>query len=256
MNCDSRKLHEILVLRDGQVVAVIGAGGKHTVMAHLCRELTEFGMTALLTSTTNLHRIENLSDFSTVRAEADDEDGGDGMRRLLGLNRSAVVVGADLSANMFKGIEPQQVQRLRAALPDAVILVKADGARKRLLKAPADHEPVYPPTVDLVILVLSLAAIGKPFDETHVHRLERVRTLTTGDVIGPGTLVDVIRGPGGYAEHLPPAARRVLYLSSCTNEAALADAQLIFQETKYQFDQQIAADTLEGMFYQAEGKSG
>ena len=37
-------------------MALMGAGGKHTLMARLKQELTAAGMPVLLTSSTNLHR--------------------------------------------------------------------------------------------------------------------------------------------------------------------------------------------------------
>ncbi len=47
---------ELLGLKAGASVALMGAGGKHTLMARLKQELIAAGMPALLTSSTNLHR--------------------------------------------------------------------------------------------------------------------------------------------------------------------------------------------------------
>ena len=47
---------ELLGLKAGASVALMGAGGKHTLMARLKQELTAAGISVLLTSSTNLHR--------------------------------------------------------------------------------------------------------------------------------------------------------------------------------------------------------
>jgi probable selenium-dependent hydroxylase accessory protein YqeC len=56
--------------------------------------------------------------------------------------------------------------------------VKADGARMRWLKAPAEGEPVLIPEADIVIPVVSARAIGEPLSERVAHRLEQVRAVT------------------------------------------------------------------------------
>jgi molybdenum cofactor cytidylyltransferase len=54
----------------------------------------------------------------------------------------------------------------------AIWLIEADGARRRLLKAPADHEPAIPACSNIVVIVASLDAIEQPLNETIVHRWE------------------------------------------------------------------------------------
>jgi hypothetical protein len=44
----------------------------------------------------------------------------------------------------------------------ATWLVEADGARGLLVKAPGLHEPTIPPCADLVCVLASLDAVGRP----------------------------------------------------------------------------------------------
>jgi len=235
-------------IKQGHVVAVIGAGGKHTLMHHLGRQLIGAGQPVLLTSTTNLHRNVDYTRLSLLLA-----DGNLNWQKHLqsSLTDKApfVVAQSQLSTNMYRGFDPETIDRLTAAVPNAVILVKADGARKRLFKAPAPYEPVFPPRVDICVLVMSLAAIGKPISEKYVHRIDRVKALTSGDTVTPQAIIDVIAKPQGYAERLPQQGRSLLYLSSCNSPQPLAFAREIFDKTANLFDAQIAGDTITGTFH-------
>lgn len=241
-----------LALRGGSCVSIIGAGGKHTLMHRLSVELSSAGTSVVITSTTNLHRNAQLAPLPTVLVDKQ-SDWRQALCCALGEHRRAVVVGSAMGKNMFRGVGSHQVEPITAAAPEAVVLVKADGARKRLLKVPGPHEPVHPPQVDVCVLVLSLAAIGAAVNEQHVHRLELVRGITAERTITEKTLVDVINAAGGYSEHLAPGARRVLYLSNCTTPDSLAAAQLVCERTQYVFDQQFSGDTLAGKFYELHG---
>ena len=67
-------------------------------------------------------------------------------------------------------------------------LVKADGARMRWIKAPADTEPVLTPRCDTLIPVLSARALGEPLTERIAHRLpqvEKVSGCRPGEIFQP-----------------------------------------------------------------------
>ncbi len=240
----SPNLTALLDIQSGHVVALIGAGGKHTLMDRLGRELHEAGRPVVLTSTTNLHRHANFAAIGVVQTEVE-RDWVARLREAIERDRRALLVGDDMGPAMFRGVDPETVVRTRRAVPDAVVIVKADGARKRMLKAPAAHEPVFPPDTDLCMLVQTLAALGKPVNDHYVHRLDVVRNLTSDETIRTGTIVDVIRG--GYLERLPPA-RRALYLSCAASPAALEDGQRIADALKDAFDPRLCGDTINGTF--------
>lgn len=242
------RICDLLGVCPGDVVSVIGAGGKHTLMYHVALELYSVDIPVVLTSTTNLHRSAEYARLTTVRSEI----GGIWEKDLdaaLADGGRAVLVDAKLTPSMYRGIDPETVARVSTVVPGAVVLVKSDGARKRLLKAPGKGEPVYPPRVDICVLVLSLEAIGKPLNDKNVHRLERVRTLTRGAIVTAQTLVDVITAKGGYADSLAVPARHVLYLSCCVTLQAEEQARNIFEYTRDLFDACICGDTLTGRFY-------
>ena len=89
------------------------------------------------------------------------------------------------------------------------MLVKADGARMREFKAPAENEPQIPDTADTVIPVASAHVVGEPLDEELVHRPERVADLTgadIGDDVTPEMVGRVLAHPEGGLKGVPPGA--------------------------------------------------
>ncbi len=77
------------------------------------------------------------------------------------------------------GLDLSSLESLKrsSAMAGAPLLIEADGARGRSLKAPAPHEPIVPPFADLVVSVAGLDVVGMPLDEQYVHRVDRVRQV-------------------------------------------------------------------------------
>lgn len=59
-----------------------------------------------------------------------------------------------------------------------LLLVKADGARQRSIKAPAAHEPVLPAGTDTVLALVSAGVLGHPLNEDLAHRVELLEAIT------------------------------------------------------------------------------
>lgn len=75
------------------------------------------------------------------------------------------------------GISPELIKQFRQAGRFDLFLIKADGARSRWLKAPAEHEPPLPDCADTVITVISARAIGKRLTDKIAHRVERISAI-------------------------------------------------------------------------------
>ena len=117
---------------------------------------------------------------------------------------------------MLKGLEPELLIRLRREHPQAVMVIKTDGARKRAFKAPGPDEPLIPPFSDICVLIAGLDSIGRPLDERHVHRPEivaRLAEVESDTPMTPEIMARVVAHPRAYLPKFPPGAKRVLYLT-------------------------------------------
>src|SRR5215210_1200458 len=175
------KLYLALGITTGDMVAFVGAGGKSSAILTVADELAEVGITFLAAPTTKMlvSETEKLGSLITsedpgeLRAKANEA---------LSKGAPGLVVGRGLlSKNRVGGVDPAAIPSL-APLVD-VVLVEADGSRRRPIKGTADHEPAVPESVTLVVAVANVSALGTPVGDEHVHRPEIFSELTG---VGPG----------------------------------------------------------------------
>ena len=161
-------LAEILGVRKG-VTAVIGSGGKTTLLRTLGEELARSGARVILATTTKFLPFPGIG---TVPG---------GEREIMEvLGRAPLVCAAAPWGERGKlAVSPVPMARLRA-LADYV-LVEADGSAGLPLKAHAPHEPVIPAEAARTILVVGVSGFGRPIREA-AHRPERYAQLAECDI--------------------------------------------------------------------------
>ncbi len=159
------KLFELLSVTPG-VTALIGSGGKTSLMYHLCSELRRQG-TVLLTTTTHIYPPEQFPLATTAEA----------CEKAL---REKGVVCAGTPAENGKWTAPAFDGWQSMA---DFVLVEADGAHGLPLKAHLSHEPVIPDGANNVICVVGASGWGQPIVAA-AHRSERFAALAG---VGPLT---------------------------------------------------------------------
>ena len=177
-------LISLLEIRRG-VTALIGGGGKTTLMYTLTDELRTRGSVILCTST---HiRVPGHIDVVT-------EPDPDRIRELLRL-RGAVCVGTPCEES--KLCAPRIPYPELSALADYT-LVEADGSRGLPLKAHAPHEPVIPEGTGQTILVVGADGFGRPVREM-CHRPElyaQLACVSADEPVSPRIAARVIAAEG------------------------------------------------------------
>ena len=118
----------------------------------------------------------------------------------------------------FIGLNPEQLLSLKELCESDKIplIIEADGARKKLLKAPEAWEPVIPSFCDVVIYTCALTALDQQIDESLVFRSKIFAALTgskIGDRITSEILVDYLKHPQGGLKNIPDKALKILFLN-------------------------------------------
>jgi molybdenum cofactor cytidylyltransferase len=204
------RIADALRVERGDVISIVGGGGKTTVMFRLAEELSAAGMTVITTMTTRIF-VEQMRHAPASMLLDDERTLFTQLPALLAQHRH-VLVGGRIGADRGKleGVPPRIVDRIASEGPADVILVEADGSRRLPLKAPAEHEPVVPASTSILAPLVGVDVLGQPLDGEHVHRPELVAALagvSTGDRITPELVARVVVHPNGGAKGLPPAAR-------------------------------------------------
>ena len=217
-------LRDVLHVAPGELVAFVGAGGKTTTLQRLLVELRAAGRTVLTTSTVHMFPLKGVAPHPFL-VEPDPARLPAVVPGLLAANGHVRVAGAQLRADKIRGLAPEQITLLRGLPGVDHVLVEADGARHRSLKAPADHEPVLPSGVDILLIVAGLDIVGRPLTEEHVHRAEQVAALTglaPGAPLTADAVARVLAHPAGGLKDAPPGARCWVVATKWSPETAAA----------------------------------
>jgi probable selenium-dependent hydroxylase accessory protein YqeC len=222
------KLHEALGISSGDVVAFVGAGGKSGAILAVAGELTRAGMKVLAAPTTKMLLSEAEKIGPLVTAENDGDLRAKTEEALVGAP-GVVVGGGMLSKNRVGGLKPERVSDL-APLAD-VVLIEADGSRRRPIKGTAEHEPAIPEGATLVVAVGNVHALGTPVDEEHVHRPEVFSDLTgisPGQSITAGAFARALSS--GSLARVPEGARVAALITGVEPGRSMSDASVVARE--------------------------
>ncbi|MCC5910194.1 MAG: putative selenium-dependent hydroxylase accessory protein YqeC, partial [Clostridiaceae bacterium] len=118
--------------------------------------------------------------------------------------------------NKLLGLSPLVVDRIYTKEIYDVILVEADGSKRKPIKAPNHHEPVIPKGTTRVVGVIGLDALGKEINEMTVHRPHlfcKVTNSIMGELIDTSKVVALTTHREGLFKNTPTNSRRYLLLN-------------------------------------------
>ena len=200
-------------LADRDLVAFAGAGGKSTLMLQLATELVAEGRYVLVTTTTKMGTDQIPTATRRVESVDELEPGFDFL--LSGIDGEKVL-----------GVSSESVDQAYSTEQFDYVLVEADGARRKSIKAPNESEPVYPSSTSVVVYVVGLSAVGGQIEKV-AHRPQQVAALlgkSVLDVVTPEDVVSIVTDEQGGSARLPARARFVVALAGDREHAgAVAD---------------------------------
>jgi len=216
----SGSLIEALALGPREHAALVGGGGKSTLLIALTRELSALREKVVASTTTKVRRSEAMQ-LETFRLIDEEVSWREGLCRDLE-ERKAVFLGQRiLDPGKVQGVDPVLLDTLFGDSVADYIIVEADGSAGHPLKAPDSHEPVIPSSVTSVVALIGLEALGLPVTTDVVFRadaFEKVTGARPGDTITSGCLFKLISHPEGLFKGSPASSRRIVFL----NKADLA----------------------------------
>ena len=155
------------------IIAVVGSGGKTTLIKKLAEQYRAEGKTVLVTTTTHMF------------IEADTLLTDDADTILRALEESGYAMAGLPAGEKIKALSPETFRTVCTHAD--VVLVEADGSRQLPLKYPKAAEPVITEKTEVIIVVCGLNAIGQKAKDV-CHRLELVMQhldITESTVITP-----------------------------------------------------------------------
>ncbi len=224
-------LREALTLEKGGVVSFVGAGGKTSLMFRIARELSSAGETVLTTTTTKIMMPSKDQSPHVILSDSLDEV-IDKARVLIkkNLHISAASQRTDSPLGKITGFAPEVIDEIWKAGVFRWILVEADGASRKPLKAPAFYEPVIPDCSGWLIGIIGLKAIGKPLEERCVFRHKlyaEVTGLKPEEPVTEESVADVLIDKNGIMKGCPSHTKKVVFLNMADNQKLVESGRRI-----------------------------
>ncbi len=213
-------LSDLINISPGSLISIVGAGGKTTTMYTLASELAAKGLRVVTTTTTNIY-FPSYGETDTLIVSTE-------ISTLLKMVNSAwkehqriTVAAKAIGACKVGGLQLDQPFELLTKSGADVVIVEADGARHRMIKAPAEHEPVVPPQTHIALLLMSAEAINQPLSAEVAHRPEHIAAvlgINLGDVLTPEYVARLMTNEQGAMKNIPETANVYLLLTHVTEK--------------------------------------
>jgi probable selenium-dependent hydroxylase accessory protein YqeC len=220
-------LCDLIDLPAHPLISIVGAGGKTTTMYTLAAELAQRGGRVITTTTTQIFFPEPGQTGALIVA-AETPTLLEMISAAWQQHRRVTVAGAIIRADKLAGLKPGQPYELLMQSGAGAVIVEADGARHRMIKAPAEHEPVIPVHTNIALLMMSAGAINQPLSAEVAHRPERIASvvdMSLGEILTPIRIARLVTSEQGALKHIPKDATTYLLIThaSLTSQGALKE---------------------------------
>ncbi|WZL73844.1 selenium cofactor biosynthesis protein YqeC [Clostridiaceae bacterium 35-E11] len=224
------KLLEVLSANKREMISLIGAGGKTTTMYALARSLREQEKTVAVSTTTFIFYPEK-NQVNRFFIEGDQEK----LQRILSQQRhSNEIIGFGKHivplGYKVKGIDGKEMDQIYMAKYFDYMIVEADGAKRKPLKAPAAYEPVIPTLSTIVLVVIGIDACGALLNEENVHRshiVSRITQIPVGNVLTSDAIATLVTDPDGCMKGIPLGTRIFLLINKVNGQESYRWAKQI-----------------------------
>ena len=207
------------------ILAVVGAGGKTTVVSKLGAVSVSLERPVVVTTTTKMGS-EQVAPWNPYYGD-DLTLGETHIEQQLAQGRMGSWFQS-VAGHKVLGLDPELLDRVQECHPDWSIIIEADGAKTKWLKAPKPHEPVIPTKTATTIAVVNMQVLGKPLTEDYVHRIEEVQAIMDiplGDRITPEGVVRLLGHDNGIFQYA--RGKRIVFCTGCdTVDSIVVDAFL------------------------------
>ncbi|PVZ69611.1 selenium cofactor biosynthesis protein YqeC [Pelagibaculum spongiae] len=233
--------------KKSQIIAICGAGGKTSLMHKMGSYLSQQDLNVLLTTTTKIYRpcrhkanhlpdnfqlITDKSNTSLAQKLRDNfvnQNDNNTQNTAQNDNQGSLTIAAlepvagSMAAmhNKLCGISTELPTRLIEQKLFDIVIVEADGAARKPLKAPSGQEPIIPTGTNLVIGLSGWEGLSQPISNQLVHRLDQFCQLTglaPGEYVSPNALEKLILSPEGLFQNRPPKAKCCWLINQADNQ--------------------------------------
>jgi probable selenium-dependent hydroxylase accessory protein YqeC len=207
-------LTDALEVCGGELVSIVGAGGKTSLLYGLGRELSAAGKPTLLTTTTRIMYPSRGEVSRVVLGPEDDTTVGKIRSGFDGAN--LVLAGRERSDSKIIGYDPGFVERLHSGGYGWTVVAECDGARGKSLKVPNENEPPLAASTGVYVVVTGADSFHKPVTSPEVFNPEGVASVSgvgLDATVSEPVILEVILSSRSYLGRKPAAARMCVFIN-------------------------------------------
>lgn len=224
-------LREAFDINPGEIISLVGAGGKTSLLYALARELAQQGKLVITTTTTKIFP-PSPSDSPCLFISSKREDleafilgEGTGFRHI------TLASGRSKKGNKLLGLEPDLISCLSGLEPVTYTIVEADGAAGRSLKAPdIKYEPVIPSCTTLLVPLIGIDILGRPFSEDYVFRSQialKLAHIKPGEPVTFDMIVDLMTHKNGILHAYPEGVKIIPFINKADLDKGLNKSRIL-----------------------------
>jgi len=243
-----KTLQEIFDLDKGDVVSVVGSGGKTTLMFQLGKELKSQYRVLLTTSTKIVNPADENYDYIYTSIEDYKNDKTSKKNGVTVLSK-----GISYENNKLLGIDDKDLEFVIEYYD--LVVIEADGSKKLPLKGWKEHEPPILNRTNKTIGIIPINVLGQKISEEIIYGYEEFKKfVSNGDIIDKEVVGRICFSKNGIFKN--SKGKLYLYINKADSDEDLKNA---FDLAKYlksfisgnSFDFKICIGSLKkGVFYE------
>jgi probable selenium-dependent hydroxylase accessory protein YqeC len=235
-------------------LALVGGGGKTKLMFALAEELRQDKRRVITSTTTKIwqRQTRNSPYVGFVQSHPAWRDE---LSKELQKHGHAFLAHSPLESGKVEGVNPALADELFQDKEVDYLIVEADGAAGRPVKAPAEYEPVIPASATKVVGLLGLEALGQEMNPEMVFRMDllsKLAKIQEGERLTASVLSRLFLHPEGLFKGTPFSAKRVAFLNKLDliseEQEARNLADLILGERDSPVDRVVIGSIQESMY--------
>jgi len=222
------KLSNYIRVDKKDVICLVGAGGKTTMMFKLAKELRHSKV--LVTTTTKIY-IPSKDKYDFICTDSERLHNYNSIKE----NGIYILGNSVNEENKILGLNEKQLSELAPHFD--YILIEADGSKEKQLKGWSEFEPVIYSKTTKTIGIIDIQSVGIVVSEDKVHRSKifcEITGMQQGDTVKLENLTKLIIHPQGLFKDAQ--GEKVLYINKVEDSEQLVLAKLISCEIKLRND--------------------
>ena len=211
---DIKTLNEIFNLNKGDVVSIVGTGGKTTLMFQLGKELKN-QYKALLTTSTKIYKPKN-ENYDYIYTSIEDY-------KYDNIKKGITVLSKDINYenNKLIGIDDKELEEVINDFD--VVIIEADGSRSLPLKGWKKHEPPILNRTNKTIGIIPINVLGKKINEDEIYGYEEFKNfLSCEDIIDKEVVGRICTSSDGIFKN--SRGKLYLYINKVESDEDLKEA--------------------------------